>query len=352
MVGFEGHAPSPDLRRIVRDYGVGGVILFARNVEAPEQVGELVREVQSIARDAGHEWPLLVAVDQEGGRVARLKEPWTVWPPAEVLGRADDVVLARAMGAALAGELRSCGIRLDFAPVVDVLTNPRNTVIGDRALSSDPEVVSRLASSFVQGLQGGDVAACAKHFPGHGDTELDSHFALPVADHSLSRLEDLEFRPFRAAIEAGVAATMMGHVLLREVDDRLPASLSPAVTALLRDGLKYGGLVVCDDLEMKAVSAGFPPGQAAALAAKAGSDLILVCKEPDAQVEALEGIVRAAEASEISWTAMDLALERIRRLKERFVLPYQDPDPKEARRAAGTPESWALSRGIAARGGA
>ncbi len=352
MIGFEGHAVSQDLRRLLRDYGAGGVVLFARNVDAPEQVAELVREMQSLARDAGHDQPLFVAVDQEGGRVARLREPWTRWPPLRAVGRSGSEDLARRMGESLAAELAPCGIRWDFAPVVDVDTNPRNPVIGDRSFGDDPHLVGRLGAAMVRGLQEGGVAASAKHFPGHGDTDVDSHLALPAIDHSLSRLEDVELRPFRACIEAGVASVMTAHVVVREMDDERPATLSTEVIErLLREKLKYDGVVVSDDLEMKAVAERWPAREAAVLAAQAGCDVVLVCQDHDAQVQAIEGLVRAVETEEIAWKAMDAACERVRRLKERFLLPYIDPQPKAARLAAGVGERWALSRELAERGG-
>ena len=158
LAGFHGQAAPADIKRLLRDFGFGGVILFARNVDAPEQLAELVRELQEAARDSGAGLPLLVAVDQEGGRVQRLRAPWTVWPPARALGRLGSEELARRMGAALAEELRACGIGMDLAPVLDVDTNPNNPVIGDRSLSDDPEVVARLGAAFVQGLQDGRVA--------------------------------------------------------------------------------------------------------------------------------------------------------------------------------------------------
>jgi beta-N-acetylhexosaminidase len=352
MVGFEGYAPSDDLRRILRDYAPGGIVLFSRNVDTPEQVADLVRELQGLARDGGADLPLLIGVDQEGGRVARMREPWTVWPPMAALGRADSEDLARQLGGAMAAELRACGIRYDFAPVVDVHSNPRNTVIGDRAFGDDPELVGRLGAAVVEGLQGGGVAACAKHFPGHGDTDLDSHTDLPTLDHSRSRLDDVELRPFRRCIEAGVASVMTGHVLVREIDDRLPASLSPEVTGgLLRGELGYAGVIVSDDLDMKAVSARWGAGDAAVLAAKAGCDLLLSCRDHDAQAAAVEALVRALEGEEIAWKEMEASCGRIRALKERFLLPHRDPNPKDARLAAGGATSRALAREIADRGG-
>ncbi len=244
MVGFEGHEPSADVRVLIRDYGVGHVILFARNVAEPEQVAGLVRELQEIAKDAGHDLPLFVAVDQEGGRVARLKAPWTVWPPLRAVGRIGTEEHAQRLGQALAAELRACGIRWDMAPVVDVDTNPKNPVIGDRAFSDDPDLVGRLGAALIRGLEGSGVAACAKHFPGHGDTDLDSHLELPVVSQSRSRLEDVEMRPFRSAVAAGVAGVMTAHVMFPEIDERFPATLSPGILALLRDGMKYGGVIV------------------------------------------------------------------------------------------------------------
>jgi beta-N-acetylhexosaminidase len=352
MVGFDGHVASADVKRLVRDFGVGHVILFARNVAEPEQVAELVRELQSVARDARHDLPLLVAVDQEGGRVARLREPWTVWPPARALGQSGDVDLARRMGAALAAELVACGIRCDFAPVVDVDSNPKNPIIGDRSFGADPDLVGRMGAALVVGLQEGGVAACAKHFPGHGDTDVDSHLALPVVDHSPSRLEEVELPPFRKAIEAGVATIMTAHVLVRELDAELPATLSPRIIeGMLRKQLGFAGVVVSDDLEMKAVAARWSPGESAVLAVKAGCDLLPVCASADAQVEAIEGVVRALESEEIAWTAMDDAVARLTALKRRFLLPYADPDPRAARRAAGGDERLALARAITDGGG-
>ena len=352
MVGFDGHAASPDVKRMIREFGVGHVILFGRNVDSPEQVAELVRELQGVARDAGHSLPLFVAVDQEGGRVSRLAEPWTVWPPMRAVGRIGSEDVARKVGAALAAELSACGIRWDLAPDVDVDTNPKNPVIGDRSFGDDPRLVGRMGAAVVRGLQEGGVAACAKHFPGHGDTDVDSHLDLPAVDHPRSRLDEVELPPFRAAIEAGVASIMTAHVLLRELDDAVPATLSPRVVdGLLRKEMKYGGVIVSDDLEMKAVAANWGVGPSAVKAAQAGCDLLPVCTSAGAQVEAIESVIRAVEAEALSLTAMDDAGARIRRMKEKYLMPYRAPDPRAARQAAGAAERMGLPREIADRAG-
>jgi beta-N-acetylhexosaminidase len=352
LVGFEGLTASADVKALIREFGVGGVVLFARNVAGPEQVADLVRELQSVARDAGHERPLLVAVDQEGGRVARLKEPWTVWPPMRALGRAGSEETARKVAEALAQELLACGIRYDFAPCVDVDTNPRNPVIGDRSFGDDPDLVGRLGAAMIRGFQENGVVACAKHFPGHGDTDVDSHLDLPSVEHSRGRLDDVELRPFRRAIEAGVATVMASHLLVREIDDALPATLSPTlVKGLLREELGFSGVVVTDALEMKALAKHWTPGQVAVLAAKAGCDLLAPCSGHDAQVEGMESLIRALEAGEIPFKEAEASDARVRALKDRFLAGYRDPDPKEARQAAGRGEHRALAETIAVRAG-
>jgi beta-N-acetylhexosaminidase len=352
MVGFDGLTASSDVKALVREFEVGHVVLFKRNVAAPEQVADLVRELQSTARDAGHERPLLVAVDQEGGRVARLKDPWTVWPAARAVGRVGSEETARQMAEALAAELEACGIRYDFAPCVDVDTNPKNPVIGDRSFGDDPDLVGRLGAAMIRGLQEHGVVACAKHFPGHGDTDVDSHLDLPSIEHSRARLEDVELRPFRKAIEAGVATVMVSHLLVREIDDALPATLSPKVVkGLLREDLGYRGVVVTDALEMKALASHWTPGQISVMAAKAGCDLLALCSGHDAQVEAMESLIRALEGGEIPFKEAEAADGRVRALKERFLAGYRDPDPREAREAAGRGEHRAIAEAIALRAG-
>jgi beta-N-acetylhexosaminidase len=351
-IGFEGTAASVDAKALVRDFGVGSVILFRRNVEAPEQVAELVRELQETARAAGHDQPLLVCVDQEGGRVARMLEPWTRWPSARAVGRTGSEETAYAVGKGLAAELRPCGVSVDFAPCVDVDTNPQNPVIGDRSFGGDPDLVGRLGAAAIRGLQDGGIAACAKHFPGHGDTSVDSHLDLPVVDHPRQRLEDVELPPFRRAIESGVAMVMSGHLLVREIDDARPGTLSPAVVSgLLRGELGFAGVVATDDLDMKGVAKQWRPSEIAVMAALAGCDLLCFCRDHDAQVDGIEGLVRAVESGEVPFKDAEAAERRIRALKERFLVGYRDPDPREARAAAGRLEHRALAEDVDERAG-
>ncbi len=347
MVGFDGQVASDHAKRMIRDFRVQSLILFKRNIDTPAQVAELVRELQGLALEAGYARPLLLAIDQEGGRVQRLREPWTVWPAIRRLGELDSEDLVRRMAEAIASELSACGIALDFAPVVDVDTNPKNPIIGDRSFGSDPEHVGRLGAVFVGALQAKGVAACAKHFPGHGDTDMDSHLDLPMVEHSRSRLDAVELVPFRKAIAAKVAAIMTAHIVVRELDENVPATLSPhIVTTLLRGELGYQGVVVADDLEMKAVSANWPFSVSAVLAAQAGCDLLPVCQHEDAQVEAIEALVRAEESGELRKRDIDDSLLRIEAMIDKYTLPYSEPTPKAAIAAAGRTEFRLLAAEI------
>src|SRR5215203_1307865 len=254
IVGFNGHAIPADVRALAREFDLGGVILFARNVEAPEQVADLSRESQELAGEI----PLWVSVDQEGGRVARLKRPFTEWPPMITLGRAGEgnVQLAERFARALAAELHAVGISLDYTPVLYVHTNPKNPVIGDRSLAERADDVARLGVAIIRTLQGAGIAACGKHFPGHGDTSTDSHLEMPLLEHPPDRLEAVELVPFKAAIAENVAGIMTAHLLVPSLDGERPGTLSPTiVTGILKEKLGFEGVVFTDDIGMKAISA-------------------------------------------------------------------------------------------------
>ena len=329
MVGFEGTTVPKGLRVLVRDHGVAGVILFSRNVEALEQLVEMVRELRALREE-----PLLIAVDHEGGRVTRVGEPFTPLPPFRALGRADDDELARAWGRLVAAELLAAGIDMDLAPVMDVDSNPANPIIGDRALSGDPACVARLGSRVIRAMRENGLLSCAKHFPGHGDTTEDSHLALPVVERPRPELEAVEAPPFRAAVEAGVDAVMSAHVVYTALDAGAPATLSPGIlTGILRGEWGYDGVVISDDLEMAAIADRYGAGESAVLAVLAGCDLLLACRELDRQFEMIEHLRASAENGHLPPDRLAAAVRRVETLQ--LAAAARAPDPDEARAVLG-----------------
>jgi beta-N-acetylhexosaminidase len=309
VAGFPGTQLPAELAEQIASGRVGGVILFSRNIESPEQLRTLVSELYSTAPPGV---PLLVSVDQEGGRVQRLREPWTRWPPMRRLGEHDDPATTSQVGAMLAHELADAGFAIGYSPVVDVDSNPENPVIGDRSFGRDPARVARHAVAFMEGLQGAGVAACAKHFPGHGDTALDSHVDLPRLGHDLERLREVELVPFVAMVEAGVASIMSAHVLFPRLDASRPATMSPEVMGLLRHELGYEGLVFTDDLEMGAVADRYDAKQRTLGPLEAGVDALLVCHTAELRAEMLRTLEQAPDA------LVEPALARMRAFKRRW----------------------------------
>jgi len=344
IAGFDGHQIPPELRSLAKEFGLGGVILFARNVGEPEQVAELCFEASRLTPDL----PAWVSVDQEGGRVARLKTPFTEWPPMATLGRSGDTQLAERFARALAAELKAVGITLDYAPVLDIHTNPKNTVIGDRALAENAKDVARLGAAIVRTLQKEGIAACGKHFPGHGDTTADSHHELPLVEHPPDRLREVEWVPFKAAAEAGVAAIMTAHVFVPALDDTRPATLSRRiVTDLLRGELGFEGVIFSDDLEMKAIAAAYAVPAAAVSAVEAGCDGALICSgDHSTQAAALEALIHAVEEDRLRLSRVEDALKRQQRAKERFLaaaVAARPPAGRALRSALGRDEHRAVA---------
>jgi len=314
--GFDGLALPPALSERLSDGRLAGTIFFRRNITGPSQVRDLCAEVLASS-------PLtpLTALDQEGGRVTRLRAPVISLPPARSLGALDDLSLTRDLHRALAEELSALGINFDLAPVCDVDSNPANPVIGDRAFGRTAALVSRHAAAAIEGLHDGGVLACAKHFPGHGDTATDSHHELPVLPHDLARLEAIELAPFRAALAAGVDAVMTAHVRFDALDPTVPATLSRAVmTTLLREGLAASSdaVVVSDDLLMRAVSDRWTVEESAPLAIAAGCDLLLVCSDPDAQERARLSLASLSRSDPAFADRLRDAARRVTRLRERL----------------------------------
>ena len=305
---------------LIDDIHVGGVVLMGRNIQPPGQMKATISKLQNRAKAEGLP-PLFIAVDQEGGRVQRLGPPHYVKrPTAREIGQSSPE-LARAAAREIGAELRELGFNFDFAPVLDVDSNPQNPVIGDRSYGIDPEKVAASGVAAMRGFQeDAGVLACGKHFPGHGDTDTDSHFALPRITHDLAHLKAVELVPFRAAIVAGIAAIMTSHILFPALDPTLPATLSPAIlTGLLRQKLGFSGLIITDDLEMKGVAAGWGAAEAAVLAVEAGADILLCCHEWETQKAIQAALLEAVVNGRIAEGRLDESLARIAAAKARWI---------------------------------
>ena len=322
-VGFEGTTADDDLRARIAACEVGGVMIFRPNIATPGQLAALVADLRGAAPG---DQPLLVSIDQEGGLVQRLKAPATVWPPMLSVGGAGDVARTAAVGRALGEELAAVGVGWNFAPVLDVHTNPANPVIGNRAFGTSPERVARHALAFWRGLRSAGLVGCGKHYPGHGDTYTDSHHELPVVAHDADRLRAVELAPFAAAARAGIESIMTAHVLYPALDPDRPATLSRRIaTDLLRDELGFRGVLVSDDMGMKAVADRYSIEELAVGAIEAGCDHLLVRQPVARQRAAFEAIVRAAEARSDVRARVEESAARVAALKAACTVPLPAP---------------------------
>lgn len=320
-IGFDGaDVPQPARQLIAR--GVRSAVLFARNVNSPRQVAQLCAALKGLTDD-----PLLTCIDQEGGRVRRLRDGFTHVPSMRALGRTGSTQLAHEVGRLLARELRAVNIDLNFAPALDVDTNPDNPVIGDRSLGTTPQIVSSLGTALIRGMQENGVAACGKHFPGHGDTSQDSHHALPRLVHPLDRLEQIELPPFYAAVAAGVATIMTAHVIFEPIDPLYPSTMSqPVLEGILRQRMKFDGVIVSDDLEMKAIASHFPIEEVVVRAVNAGVDLLAICHDHALQNRAIDALLHAVESGAVSRDRILASNRRLDLLTQRYARPAESDD--------------------------
>jgi len=283
IAGFKSATLPYELSKDAQDGCLGGVILFKRNVESALQVHTLLKEIKNLMPK--NEQPVL-AVDQEGGRVIRIREPLTVLPPAELFGKINDENLTFKAGELTGKELRALGFTVDFAPVMDINTNPASPVIGDRSYGRDSSAVIKHGLAFARGLKKGGVFPCAKHFPGHGDATVDSHKGLPFVDHSKERLNVIEMEPFKAWSKAALGPVMTAHVVYPALDSAFPATMSQKIlTGILRDQFHFSGVIFTDDLEMGAINRGIGASNAAVKIIDAGADALLVCSDLDLRRE-------------------------------------------------------------------
>lgn len=327
MFGFSGTKVSPFIEEFVSKHNLGGIIHFTRNIESSEQLANLNQELQNLAKQSPGGVGLLIGTDQEGGTVARLTNSETVAPSAMALGAINNESITEKVCETAGAELLATGINMNFAPVVDVNSNPLNPVIGVRSFGEDAANVARLGSAAVRGYQK-HVAAVVKHFPGHGDTDVDSHLALPIVYHKRERLDKVEWLPFKEAIAQDVMGIMTAHVVFPAVEPTpgLPSTLSHRVlTGLLREEMGFEGLIITDCMEMAAIQKTYGTVDAAVMAIEAGADLVLISHTEELQRQAFAAIIAAVKSGRISEERIDQSLTRILKAKERL-LTQELPD--------------------------
>ena len=300
---------------LIRDKKLGGVIFFGYNISTEEQTKALIAEIKKVSRENSN-IPLFFALDEEGGRVTRLPETMEKAPTAQSIGATGDAEKAYEAGRQIAANMRKLGFNLNFAPVCDINTNPNNPVIGDRAFSGDPQIAAEMASKFYRGLKEGGVLGAAKHFPGHGDTVTDSHLELPSVNTDAQTLKNRELVPFEAVIASEVDMVMTSHILVNSIDTEYPATLSTKVKEeLLFNTLNYKGIVISDDLNMKAITDHYTMEEAAKLAINSGCDIVLVSHDIAKTRAISEYLVKAVEKNEISTERIDASVTKILMLK-------------------------------------
>ncbi len=326
LIGVSGHTLTNDEKKFIIENNISGVVLFGRNVSEPKQIRDLCAEIQSLRHKMADRAPLFIGIDMEGGRVHRLKKPFTQWPPLKNIGDLDAPTVAFHFAHRMGVELMSVGINLDFAPCVDIFTNPKNTVIGDRAVSTDAHQVEKMASALVRGYIKSGILSCAKHFPGHGHTIIDSHEELPVEEATLERLHEIELVPFKKALRSRVDMVMTAHILFKNVDPKWPVTMSPLfLKQMIRDELKYRGLIITDDLDMKAMAKHYDKAEIPVRSLEAGADLLLYCNEPESPPVAIESVSNAVGLGRLQRSELEAIHQKVMDVKKIKLL---SPDPR------------------------
>lgn len=322
IIGFDGKIVPNNMKKLIHDYQVGGIILFSRNIGTPNEILDLTTSLQREAKIAGYKYPLFICIDQENGVVRRLGNGTSTFPGAMALGATDEPENAYKVGLATGKELKALGINWNIAPVLDVNNNPDNPVIGVRSYGESPEKVAKFGRAAMKGMQAAGIVTTLKHFPGHGDSSVDSHLSLPVIAHSMKRLEEVELLPFKECIEDGADTVMAAHVYFPaiEAEQGVPATLSKKViNGLLRGKLEFNGVVITDCMEMKAISETIGTEKGGVEALKAGVDIVMVSHSYDMQIRTIQEIQRALDSGEIDNEIVDQAIQRIESLKEKYL---------------------------------
>ena len=313
--GFEGTSLNASTEELIVQQGIGGLIIFERNYKNPDQLQQLINDLQSLMTDNPELPSLFISVDQEGGRVARLGSPFTQFPPMSCLGKANSNELAYRFGLGMGKELRAVGVNMDYAPVLDVHSNSANPIIGHRALDSNTEKVARLGAELVRGFYDAGIIPVGKHFPGHGDTSQDSHISLPRVERSRDSLEQIELPPFSHAIDQGLEVLMTAHVVYPAWDAERPATFSPTIlNDVLRNSLRFKGLIMSDDLEMQAVVDKLD--SIPQLGTQAGVDVFLICHDLKKVKILQDAMIRDIENGSIPRSTINQSLARIFKVKQ------------------------------------
>jgi len=319
ITGIYGTTMTERTRQLIIEKKVGGVILFARNITDSAQLLGLINSIKNI--NSSNKIPIFISVDEEGGRVSRMPNELLDMPTLKKVGQLNNPQVAFKIGTILAKELNLFGFNMNFAPVLDINSNPNNPVIGDRSFGTSAEVVSELGTQMMKGIQSLGVIPVVKHFPGHGDTATDSHLGLPVVTHTLDRLSSFEWVPFKSSIDTKADAIMIAHILLTKIDPVYPASLSHIIVSdLLRDRLGFKGVVITDDLTMGAITTTFKLTDAAIRSLNAGVDILLVCHGEDNTTSVIDAIHLAIARGELSMSRINESVTRILTLKQRYLL--------------------------------
>jgi beta-N-acetylhexosaminidase len=317
--GIDGYSYNQQTHSLINEYKIGGFILYANNIKNTSQTVSLLNEMKE--GNKASRIPLFLSVDQEGGNLVRLPKEVVALPSNRQIGKRNDLDFSYEIGQALGTQLNLFGFNMNFAPVLDVDSNPLNPVIGSRSFGADVNVVSRLGLQTMKGLQAKSVVPVVKHFPGHGDTSVDSHLNLPVVNKAREELELLELLPFRMSIENGADAVMVAHILLPEIDAKSPSSMSsPIITNILRNELGFKGVVMTDDMTMAAITKHYEIGEASVNSVKAGSDIIMVAHDYDKISTVVKSLKKAVETGELTEQRIDLSVTRILKLKNKYEL--------------------------------
>ena len=317
IVGFEGIELNNDIEVLIDDYKVGGVILFSRNITDSNLTFKLINDIKQ--KNLQGNIPLLISVDEEGGRVSRLTKEFKELPSAKTIGSINNRDISFGYGKIIGQRLNSLGFNLDFAPVLDINSNPKNPVIGDRAFGADKERVTKNSMQVINGLNEEKIIPVVKHFPGHGDTSIDSHEGLPIVDKTKEDLESLELVPFKNAIEKNIDSIMVGHILFNKIDKEYPATMSKQIiTKILREELDFNGVVFSDDMTMGAIIQNHTIEQASIKFLESGGDILLICHGRDNPKLVFEAIEKAVDNSIINESEINQKVYRILNLKEKY----------------------------------